>query len=125
MLAHSFNFSLLFSPRTWGSRKSDAISATQTETGLARNAKTDRSGAYVLLELPVGHYSLQIEAKGFPTYIQRGIVLDVNDTPTIPVRLAVGSETEKVEVQADAQLIQTTVTSLGKTVTERDVLELR
>lgn len=100
------------------------ITATQNETGLTRTSKTDRTGAYVLLELPVGHYSLQVEAKGFQTYIQRGIVLDVDDTPTIPVHLAVGSETQKVEVQADAQLIQTTVTSLGKTVTERDVLEL-
>ena len=104
--------------------QSATITATQTETGLPRKARTDHSGAYVLLELPVGHYSLQVEAKGFQTYIQRGIVLDVNDTPTIPIRLAVGSETEKIEVQADAQLIQTTVTSLGKTVTERDVLEL-
>ena len=66
----------------------------------------------------------RLEAKGFQTYIQRGIVLDVDETPTIPIRLAVGSETQKLEVQADAQLIQTTVTSLGKTVSERDVLEL-
>ncbi len=101
-----------------------SVSAMQTETGLTRTAKTDRSGQYVILELPVGHYRLQAEGKGFQTYIQQGIILDVNETATIPVRLAVGSETEHVDVQADAQLIQNTVTSLGKTVSEREVLDL-
>jgi hypothetical protein len=100
------------------------ISAVQTETGLTRNAKTAHSGEYILLELPVGHYMIKAEAKGFQTYIQQGIVLDVNQTPTIPIHLAVGAETEKLQVQADAALIEGTVTALGKTVTEREVLDL-
>jgi len=101
-----------------------SVTATQTETGLTRTALTDRSGGYVLLELPVGHYKLQVTGKGFQSYIQNGIFLDVNATATIPVRLTIGAETQKVEVQADAQLIQTTVTGLGETVTQRDVEEL-
>jgi Carboxypeptidase regulatory-like domain len=100
------------------------VTATQTETGLSRTSLTDRSGAYVLLELPVGHYQLQVEGKGFQTYVQQGIVLNVNETATIPVRLAVGAETQHIDVQADAQLIQGTVTSLGKMVSEREVLDL-
>ncbi|MGA8313028.1 MAG: carboxypeptidase regulatory-like domain-containing protein [Terriglobales bacterium] len=101
-----------------------AVTANQTETGLTRTATTDRTGAYVLLELPVGHYQLQVEAKGFQRYVQQGIILNVNETATIPVRLAVGAQTQQVDVMADAQLIQGTVTSLGKTVSEREVLDL-
>ncbi len=101
-----------------------AVTANQTETGLTRTAMTDRTGAYILLELPVGHYQLQVEAKGFRKYVQQGIILNVNETATIPVRLAVGAETLQVQVMADAQLIQGTVTSLGKTVSEREVLDL-
>ncbi len=100
------------------------VSAKQTETGLTRSVTTDRSGGYVLLELPIGHYHLQVEAKGFQTYVQQGITLDVNETANIRVRLAVGTETQKIEVLADAQLIEATVTSLGKTVSEREVLDL-
>jgi len=103
---------------------SASVSAKQSETGLTRSAMTDHTGAYVLLELPVGHYQVQVEAKGFQTYIQEGIILDVNETATVPVRLAVGAETQQVQVRADAQLIQGTVTSLGKTVSEREVLDL-
>lgn len=101
-----------------------SVTAVQTETGLSRSALTNRAGEFTVLELPVGHYVLQVVAKGFQTYIQQGIFLDVSETATVPVRLAVGSETLKLEVQADAQLIQATVTSLGKTVTQRDILDL-
>lgn len=101
-----------------------SVSATQSETGLTRSTVTSRSGEFVLLELPVGHYWLKATAKGFQTYIQQGIVLDVNETATVPIRLAIGVETQRLEVQADAELIQGTVTSLGKTVNERELLDL-
>src|SRR5713101_7190262 len=104
--------------------QSASVSARQTETGLTRSAMTDHSGAYVLLELPVGHYQLQVEARGFQTYVQQGIILNVNETATIPVRLVVGAETQQVQVMADAQLIQPTVTSLGQVVEEREILDL-
>src|ERR1700730_1052509 len=101
-----------------------SVRATQTETGLSRTSMTDHSGGYVLLELPVGHYRLQVEGKGFQTYNQQGITLDVNETATVPIRLEVGAETQQITVLADAELIQGTVTSLGKTVSEREVLDL-
>jgi hypothetical protein len=100
------------------------VSAKQNETGLTRTTTTDRAGAYLLPELPVGHYQLQIERNGFQTYLQQGITLDVNETATIPASLKVGAGSEKVEVNADAQLIQGTVTSLGTVVSEQEVLDL-
>jgi len=93
-----------------------SVTARQIETGLKRTATTDRSGNYLLLELPVGHYQLEVTAGGFQKYLQDGIALNVNETATVPVRLVVGSETQQGQVQADAELIQTTVTSLGKAV---------
>ncbi len=100
------------------------VTAHQEETGLARTATTDRSGNYLLLELPVGHYRLEVTATGFQKYLQDGISLDVNETAAVPIRLAVGSEKELVQVQADAELIQPTVTSLGQVVHEREILDL-
>ena len=51
-------------------------------------------------------------------------MLNVNETANVPVKLAVGSQGEKVQVEADAQLIQPTVTSMGQVVTEKDILDL-
>jgi len=100
------------------------VTAKQTETGLTRTAETDRAGNFLLLELPVGHYRLEVSARGFETYLQEGISLDVNETATVSVKLAVGSGGEKIQVVADAELIQPTVTSLGKVVNEREILDL-
>src|SRR3984885_4173956 len=100
------------------------ITAKQIETGLTRTATTDHQGDYVLIELPVGHYQLEVKARGFQTYLQQGISLDVNETATVSVRLMVGSETQQVRVTADADLVQSTVSSLGQTVMEREILDL-
>ena len=96
----------------------------QVETGLTRSAVTDRQGEYVLVELPIGHYQLEVHAKGFQKYLQQGISLDVNETATVGIRLSVGAETQQVEVSADAALVQSTVSSLGQTVMEHEILDL-
>ena len=104
--------------------ESATVTATQTETGLTRTAVTDRSGNYVLVELPVGHYRLEVAAKGFVRYVQEGISLDVNETATVLVHLQVGSETQQISVKADAALVQNTVSSLGETVMRNEILDL-
>jgi hypothetical protein len=101
-----------------------AVTARQTETGLSRETITDRSGSYVLLELPVGHYHLQVEAKGFQEYLQDGITLNVDETAAVSARLALGSEKQQVLVRADAELIEPTVTSMGKVVEQQELEDL-
>jgi len=101
-----------------------AVIVQQAETGLSRRTTTDRNGNYVLLELPVGHYRLQVAAKGFQEYVQDGITLNVNATASVSPRLAVGSEKEQVLVRADAKLIEPTVTSMGKVVQQQELVDL-
>jgi carboxypeptidase family protein/TonB-dependent receptor-like protein len=100
------------------------VTAKQIETGLTREAITDRQGEYVLVELPIGHYQLEVQAKGFQKYLRQGISLDVNETATVSIRLMLGSETQQVQVSADAALVQSTVSSLGQTVMEHEILDL-
>src|ERR1700678_1879781 len=101
-----------------------AVTARQTETGLSRSTTTDRNGNYVVLELPVGHYRLQVAAKGFQRYVQDGITLNVNETASVSPHLAVGSEKTQVLVSADAALIEPTITSMGKVVQQRELEDL-
>jgi len=101
-----------------------SVTARQEETGLSRSTASDRNGSYVLLELPVGHYTLKVAAKGFQEYVQQGITLNVNETASVAPRLAVGSEKEQILVSADAELIEPTVTSMGKVVQQRELEDL-
>ena len=104
--------------------QSATVTATQTETGLTRTAATGGDGSYLLIELPVGHYRVEASAKGFQKYVRDGITLNVNETLDVRMRLVVGAATQQVLVTEDAQLIQGSVTSLGKVVLEQEIVDL-
>src|SRR5437588_10904838 len=66
------------------------VSATQTATGAKRTTVTNENGAYALPNLPVGPYMLEASLPGFRTYVQTGIVLQVDDSDSINVTLNIG-----------------------------------
>ena len=103
---------------------SATVTATQIETGQSRTAACNREGTYVLVLLPVGNYRLEASAPGFQKFVQEGITLSVNEWANVPIHLAVGLATQSVEVTANAALIETADTTLGKTVGEREILDL-
>jgi hypothetical protein len=100
------------------------VTATHLETGLTRTAFSNRQGTYVIVQLPVGHYRLEATAKGFRKFVQEGISLSVNESATLPIHLVIGSPAQVVQVRANAPLIETSDTALGKTVNEREILDL-
>ena len=51
------------------------ITATQTETGVSRMTISNETGSYVLANLPLGPYKLEVGLPGFRTFVQTGIVL--------------------------------------------------
>jgi carboxypeptidase family protein len=100
------------------------IKATQAETGVSRMTITDETGAYTLPNLAVGPYRFEASLTGFSTYVQTGIVLQVNSNPTINVVLQVGGVAETVEVQADVAMVETRSTGVGQVIDNQRVLEL-
>ena len=66
------------------------VTATQTDTGIRRNTLTNETGSYVLPNLMLGPYRLEAALTGFRTYVQTGIVLEVNSSAVINPVLEVG-----------------------------------
>src|SRR5262249_31406296 len=89
------------------------VTATQTDTSAKRAVVSDEAGSFILTNLPIGPYRLEVSLPGFRTYVQTGIVLQVGSNPLIPVTLAVGQISEQVEVAADAALVETRSTGVG------------
>jgi hypothetical protein len=100
------------------------VQVTQSDTGAVRTVMTAADGAFVLASIPIGPYRLQITKEGFSTYVQSGIVLQVDSNPNIDVSLQVGSVTEQVQVQADAAMVETRSTGVGQVVDQKRVVEL-
>src|SRR5512140_2861721 len=63
------------------------VKATQTDTALTRTVDTGADGAYILPNLPIGPYRLEISKDGFSTSVQSGIVLQVASSPTVEVTM--------------------------------------
>src|SRR5438094_3188334 len=62
------------------------VTATQTETGTARSTVSNETGVYVLPNLPLGPYKSAASLTGFRTFVQTGIVLQVNSNPVINLK---------------------------------------
>jgi hypothetical protein len=100
------------------------ITATQTETGITRNTITNETGAYILPNLAVGPYKLEAALAGFRSFVQSGIVLQVNSNPAINISLQVGQVAETVEVQANANMVETRSAGIGQVTENARILEL-
>ena len=100
------------------------VTATHTATGLMRVAVTDDSGAYLITALPVGPYRLEFTLQGFRSYVQTGIVLQVNTNPTVNASLEVGNVAETIQVSGQAPLIETRSPGIGMVVEHERVEEL-
>lgn len=100
------------------------VTATQTETGIVRNAVSNETGGYVLPNLALGPYKVEVSLPGFRTFVQTGIVLQVNSSPVINATLAVGQKSELIEVQANAALVETRSVGIGQTMETQRILEL-
>jgi Carboxypeptidase regulatory-like domain len=100
------------------------VTATQTDTGFTRITQSEADDSYQLLNLPIGPYQLGIKKVGCVTYVQSGIVQQVDTNPTINVELKVGSVTEQVVVEAAAAMVETQSTGVGQVINSQQVVDL-
>jgi hypothetical protein len=100
------------------------VTATQTDTGLVRTAVTDETGAWVMPNLPIGPYRLEFALQGFRTYVQTGVVLQVNANPVINVALALGNLEETIAVEAAAPLVDVRSAGISQVVQQEQIVQL-
>lgn len=99
------------------------ITVTQTETGIGRTVLSNETGAYVLVNLPLGPYRLEGGLPGFQTFVETG-TLQVNDRRVSNVVLEVGQVTQTIEVQANAALVETRNVAIGQLIENERILAL-
>src|SRR5437773_4836899 len=100
------------------------IKVTQTATGAVRTTLSNEEGRYVFANLALGPYMLEAKQPGFKSFIQTGIVLQVDSNLTIDVALRVGALGEQVTVEAGLTQVETRSTSVGTVVDNLRVAEM-
>src|SRR5882672_12092789 len=100
------------------------VTATNTETGAARTAKSGASGDYAITDLPAGTYDLSVKQANFREYVSKGVQLFVSSTATVNATLTVGSATEQMTVEANAVQVETSSGAVGNVIEGNQVREL-
>jgi hypothetical protein len=101
-----------------------SVTVVQVSTQYTRTVTTDTAGQYTVLALPPGRYDLTASVAGFEKGAIKNVDLNVNDALHFDFSLQVGSVNATVEVQADAQQVQTTSTQLGTTIESNQILAM-
>src|SRR5205807_6325428 len=71
-----------------------------------------------------GVYEIKVEKPGFSAQSRKGIVVTVGQAAVIDIKLAVGSNSQLIEVQADAPLVETERTQQADTIDQQSVRNL-
>src|SRR5580704_18086163 len=70
------------------------VTATNQDTGFARDTLTNSAGGYSLPTRPPGTYTIKVVAPGFQTYTQTGVIVAINNVARVDVTLTVGQVSE-------------------------------
>jgi hypothetical protein len=100
------------------------ITATNTQTGYRQSATTTNEGMYRLNVLPLGEYSVSVEAQGFSPYRQTGIRLSAGAPATIDVTVQVSGVATEISVNAGAPVVDPSRTDFGFTLSTNAVQNL-
>lgn len=100
------------------------VTATNVATGVAYKGEANEQGIYRLLALPPARYKLTTTMTGFKTSEQGPITLQVNDVVEIEITLQLGDATEKIQVVAGAEMLQTATATVGQVVNTRAIENL-
>ena len=94
---------------------------TQTQTNFRRETKTNGQGEYRVEFLPVGPYTVKVDAAGFTQIARTGIVLAASQVAELNYSLQPGAESSVVTVTADVPLVNMGNSTLGSTIDNREV----
>jgi hypothetical protein len=101
-----------------------SVRITSQATGLVREIKTDDSGHYLVPLLPVGMFTIHVDAAGFAPAEQKDVRLQVDEQRELDFTMQPASVTTNVEVSATEVAVETSTPTLGQVITSEQVSEL-
>ncbi len=100
------------------------VKAISEGTGLSRDVKTDTAGHYLLPLLPVGTYTVHVDAAGFQSAESRDLRLQVDEARELDFSINPATVVTTVAVSGEAVAIEAANPSLGQVITSQEVSQL-
>lgn len=96
---------------------------TNEATQLQQAAVSSSAGYVRIQQLPPGTYRIEVKAPGFESWVQKGVLLEGNQTRSFYPRLTVGKQLTTVEVVGETQTVETTKSSISHALEEQTITE--
>jgi hypothetical protein len=94
------------------------VAITNTGTNIKRSVVTHSDGNYAFELLPVGTYSVSVEAQGFKHFQASSITLATGDNARVDAHLEVGAATQTIVVtSSEFAALQTASATVGSVIT--------
>ncbi len=100
------------------------VTVTNSGTNIHWTTTTNADGAYQVLDLPIGTYSVSVELGGFAKATTTPRELTINQSLRIDVPMRVGGAHEVIEVTSDQVQVETVNPTVGGTVTGAPIQDL-
>src|SRR5579872_3865163 len=100
------------------------IVVTDVQRGTSRTLTTDASGDYAAPDLQPGQYKIHAEAKGFKIVERVNVGVEVAQDVRVDIVLPPGQATETVTVSEEVPLINSTSSTLGGTLSNKEINDL-
>jgi hypothetical protein len=100
------------------------VDVTNEETAQARTAVTGADGFFAIPLLNPGRYQVKATLNGFRTTLREHVAVVVNETVRTDMAMQVGQLEERIVVQGQTPLVETTNATLGVVVDRQKVVDL-
>jgi hypothetical protein len=101
------------------------VRLTSEGTGQTFNIATSEAGVYAFEAVPIGLYTVAVEASGFKKFLGKGNVVNIGQPTTVNVRLDIGAVTESIEVSGAYEQVQTSTSgNIGNIFSETVIKDL-
>ena len=97
------------------------VTATNSETGIARTTTTTSDGLYRFDNLPPGVYNVMLNVSGFNKAEARSVKLQVGEARDINFNLELAGQQQSVVVTSELPLVETSKTDVSTVITEKEV----
>ena len=101
-----------------------SIIATAQATGQQRDTKADGSGHYLLPLLPVGTYTVHVDAAGFQSAESKDLRLQIDEARELDFSIVPATVVTTVAVSGEAVAVESANPSLGQVITSQEVSQL-
>lgn len=101
-----------------------AVTVTNAETNLVREATTDGEGNFAVQLLPPGNYRVEASGTGFQKVAAQAVV-NITQTTTVDIQLAVaGASVDTVTVTPEAPVLQAETSQQGRVIEGATIRQL-